>query len=126
MNDGPDIALVRAELRSTLEAHGYRLASDTLGARGELYIMGANDLARALFEFKSGVAEAIESMYQGSWAGLPPRFAVLPAARADDPSFELLEQMHIVPLLYRAEAGDVEFIELDRLLSDHLRPEASL
>jgi len=108
---------IRSALRSELESRGYRVESDTLGSRGELYVMGEGDLAAALFEFKPSVREAIDAMYQGSWTeGLPPRFAVLPADAYDDPSFELLEQMRIIPLLYGVAGENVSFHELDAAL----------
>lgn len=112
---------VRDALRTQLAALGYDVGSDTLGMRSGLYVMGENDLAKALFEFKLDVREAMETMYQGSWvAGLPPRFAVLPAEAAEDPSFELLEQARIIPLLYTSSDGGVQFSDLDRLLAEHL------
>lgn len=61
--------------------------------------------------------DAIDTMYQGHWTeGLPPRFAVLPAEAASDPSFELLEQMHLIPLLYEPSEGEIAFVELDSAL----------
>ncbi|MHB1018377.1 MAG: hypothetical protein ACYC2X_10905 [Coriobacteriia bacterium] len=75
------------------------------------------DLAAGLFEFKRTVHDAIDTMYQGNWTeGVPPRFAVLPAETASDPSFELLEQMHINPLLYEAAEDEGTFLELDAAL----------
>ena len=53
------LTAVRAALRGELEARGYRVASDTLSLRGELYVRGDNDLARALFEFKTTAEEAL-------------------------------------------------------------------
>jgi len=112
---------IRAALRRELESRGHRVESDTLGSRGELYVMGVGDLAAALFEFQPSVREAIDTMYQGSWVeGLPPRFAVLPAEAADDSSFELLEQMRIIPLLYDVAGESVSFRELDTAL-EHMR-----
>jgi hypothetical protein len=112
---------VREALRGQLTFRGYEVASDTLAGRNELYVKGEGDLASAMFEFKSTVREAIDAMYHGAWvAGLPPRFAVLPEDAAEDPSFELLEQMRIVPLLYRADGSRMEFLDLDRLLQEHL------
>lgn len=96
------------------------MASDTTGSRGELYVMGGNDLAAALFEFKSSVAEATDTMYQGHWGeGMPPRFAVLPESAVEDPEFEFLEQARIIPLLY-CDGERVQFRELDALLNRHL------
>jgi hypothetical protein len=113
---------VRDELRRELVARGCAVAGDTLSARGELYVSGANDLAAALFEFKSTVCEAVDTMYQGSWVeGLPPRFAVMPEEAADDPSFELLEQMRIIPLLYGVAGERVVFRELDAVLAEYLK-----
>ncbi len=112
---------VRAALRAELESRGYSVASDTLGARSELYVLGDNDLARALFEFKTDTDEAMDTMYQGSWTpGLPPRFAVLPFEAAEEPSFELLEQVRIIPLLWRPQQDRVEFVDLDALLAEHV------
>lgn len=114
------MADIREELRGELVAHGHKVGSDTLASRGELYLKGEGDLAAALFEFKPSVHEAIDTMYQGAWVeGLPPRFAVLPAAAAEDPAFELLEQMGVIPLLYRTGV-QTEFLDLDRLLQEHL------
>ena len=105
---------VREALRSELESRGYHVASDTIASRGELYVMADNDLAAALFEFKPNVREAMDTMYQGSWVeGLPPRFAVMPKSAVADPSFELLEQMRIIPLLYELTAEGVRFIDLE-------------
>jgi hypothetical protein len=108
---------VRSALRRELEARGFDVASDTIASRGELYIKGAVDLAAGLFEFKRTVNEALETMYQGHWTeGLPPRFAVLPAAAADDVAFELLGQMHVIPLLYEIAGESVTFVQLDAAL----------
>lgn len=108
----------REALRHELEGLGLDVASDTLAARGELYVRAENDLAAAVFEFKPGVAEAIETMYQGRWVeGLPPRFAVLPASASAEPSFELLEQMRIEPLLYEEADGRIAFIDLEAALA---------
>lgn len=108
----------RDALRRELDARGLDVADDTLATRGEIYVKGAGDLAAGLFEFKRTVGDAIETMYQGHWTeGLPPRFAVLPAAATSDSSFELLEQMHIIPLLYEDADGAVAFLELDEALS---------
>jgi hypothetical protein len=118
-----DRGAVRDALRGELVSRGYEVASDTLGSRGELYVIGTDDLARALFEFKTSAAEACDTMYQGSWtAGLPPRFAVLPAHAAEESAFELLEQMRVVPLLFALEDGAVRFGDLDRKLAEHIKP----
>lgn len=109
---------VRHALRRELESRGLDVADDTVASRGEIYVKSEGDLAAGLFEFKRTAREAIDTMYQGHWIeGLPPRFAVLPAeAAAGDPSFELLEQMHITPLLYETAAEDVTFLGLDAVL----------
>jgi len=56
-------------LRAELEARGYSVASGTLSLRGELYIRGDRDPARALFEFSATAEEAFATMYQdvGGW-----------------------------------------------------------
>lgn len=110
---------VRTALRRELEARGLDVASDTVASRGELYVRGERDLAAAVFEFKMTASEAADTMYQGHWTeGLPPRFAVLPAEAAADPYFEMLEQMHIRPLLYSAADGRIAFIDLDAALAN--------
>lgn len=109
---------VRAALRREFEDRGLDVADDTVAPRGEIYVKGNGDLAAGLFEFKRSVRDAIDTMYQGHWTeGLPPRFAVLPADAQNDPSFELLEQMHILPLLYRAAEDGVAFLDLDAALA---------
>jgi len=116
-------AAVRAALRAELIACGYRVASDTLALAQDLYIVGDNDLARALFHFDDDAGELARSMYRGSgsWAaGMPPRFAVLPSAESGNPSFEMLVQMRAVPLLYDIKAGCVTFRDLDSLLAEHV------
>jgi hypothetical protein len=120
-----DLGVVRDALRAELSSRGHEVASDTMGMRRVLYIIGVNDLARALFEFGTDAGDLAEAMYRssGSWApGMPPRFAVLPAAEADSPSVEMLEQMRAVPLLFGANGGRVTFRELDRLLGEHVAP----
>lgn len=113
---------VRRALRRELESRGLDVADDTVASRGELYAKGEGDLASGLFEFKRSVREAIDTMYQGNWSeGLPPRFAVLPAEATDDPSFEILEQMRIYPLLYELAEEDVTFLGLETAL-ERLRP----
>ena len=117
----PDLRAARDALRVELTARGYRVASDTLGMRRELYVMGDNDLARALFEFHPSADEAVHVMYQGSWTeGLPPRFAVLPGSESASPMLEMLEQMRAIPLLFDADAETVTFRELDQLLAERL------
>ena len=111
---------VRQALRQELQSRGLDVADDTFAPRGEIYVKGSGDLAAGLFEFKRTVRDAIDTMYQAHWAeGLPPRFAVLPAEAANDPSFELLEQMHIIPLLYRKTGEAATFLDLAAAL-EHL------
>jgi hypothetical protein len=114
-------AEVRAALREELETRGYAVASDSHGLRSELYVVGDNDLARALFEFKATAIEACDTMYQGSWLeGMPPRFAVLPASEAGSAGAEMLEQVRIVPLFFEVRDGSVAFPDLERLLAERL------
>lgn len=118
-----DLGAARAALRAELSARGHLVASDTLGLRPDLYIIGPNDLAKALFHFDDNASEAAMTMYRGSgsWApGMPPRFAVLPAAESNNPSLEMLEQMRAIPLFYDIDDGRVAFNELDRLLAEHV------
>lgn len=111
---GTAVRDVREALRSELERRGFDAECDTIGSRGELYVKGDNDLAAGLFEFKSTVHEAMDTMYQGYWTDtMPPRFAVLPIHAAADPSFELLEQARILPLLYERADDQVVFVDLD-------------
>jgi len=117
------LAAARDALRAELTARGHRVASDTLGLAPDLYIIGPNDLAKALFHFDDDAGELARSMYRGSgsWAkGMPPRFAVLPAAESGNPSFEMLEQMRAIPLLYDAKAGQITFRDLDGVLAEHV------
>lgn len=108
----------REALRAELAARGHEVAGDTYASRGELYVKGTGDLAAALFEFKPTAAEAAVTMYQGNWTvGMPPRFAVLPARAAEEPEFELLEQMHLIPLLYDDADDGVVFRDLDAALA---------
>lgn len=112
-----DLRAVRAALRACLEAAGLEVASDTLGMRSELYVVGDDDLARALFEFARSSADAVDAMYQGSWVeGLPPRFAVLPAEEAESPSAEMLEQIRVIPLYFSSHEVGIEFHDLGTLL----------
>lgn len=122
---GADLPAARDALRIELTTRGHRVASDTLGPRMDLYIVGPNDLAKALFEFKDSVPEALDTMYQGSWvASLPPRFAVLPSETSRDPSMEMLEQIRVIPLFFDAGSGGVTFGDLDRLLAEHVAEDA--
>jgi hypothetical protein len=120
-----DLGIVRDALRAELSSRGHEIASDTMGMRRVLYIIGANDLAKALFEFGSDAGDLAEAMYRssGSWApNMPPRFAVLPATEAGSASVEMLEQMRAVLLLFDADGGRVTFCELDRVLGEHVEP----
>jgi len=120
---GIDSRIARDALRAELTARGHDVASDTFGVSRDVYIVGPNDLARALFHFDEDAAEAAMSMCRssGSWAhGMPPRFAVLPASQADSPSLEMLEQMRAVALFYDIDGDTASFPELDRLLTEHL------
>lgn len=113
---------VREALRRALESRGLGVADDTVATSGAIYVKGDGDSASGLFDFKNTVREAIDALYQGHWIeGLPPRFVVLPAECASDPSFELLEQMRIIPLLYKTAEGDVTFLELDAALERLVR-----
>jgi hypothetical protein len=121
--DGPiDFAAVQRALRSELAERGHLLSRDTTGMHRALYIMGDNDVARALFEFKQSADDAVyELMYQGAWvASMPPRFAVVPGADAGSDSLETLTQIKAIPLLFDVVGDAVKFRDLDRVLSDHL------
>lgn len=110
----------RSALREELIVRGHAVSSDTVSTRDELYVLGANDLAAALFEFREDPRQAFETMYQGSWTeGLPPRFAVMPAAASTHPEYELLEQVRIIPLLYEERDGTFRFLNL-AVLDEHL------
>lgn len=116
-----ETALIRGCLRSSLEERGYEVASDSHGLKSDLYVVGDRDLARALFEFKASAQEACDSMYQGAWvAGMPVRFAVMPEAESQSPALEMLEQIKVVPLFYRAGESGFEFLGLDSLLAENL------
>jgi hypothetical protein len=118
MSRDKDAASVRQALRLELETRGCRVAGDTIGLRGELFVWGDGDRAAAMFEFKSTAQEAFQTMYQGSWpATLPPRFAVLPAAEASAPGVDLLTQAGLSVLLYHAAATGVVFLEFDSALA---------
>jgi hypothetical protein len=115
-----NLGAVRDALRANLRARGLETAS--AGLQGELYVLGEGDLARALFEFKPSAQDAMETMYQGSWsAGMPPRFAVLPSGKVDTSAMEMLEQMHVIPVLFEASPEGITFRDLDRLLQEHLK-----
>jgi hypothetical protein len=120
-----DLAAVLSALRAELTARGHRVSSDTTGMHRALYIIGPNDTARALFEFKPSADDAIyELMYQGAWvAGMPPRFAVVPGDVASSESLETLAQMKATPLLFDTDGDAIRFRDLDRLLDQHVRPE---
>lgn len=116
-----DLTAVRSALRDALIARGHEVASDTLGMRRDLYLIGENDLARALFEFHESADSAAMAMYQGAWTpGLPPRFAVIPSSERGTESIEMLEQIRATPLFFRAENGTITFDELDELLAERL------
>jgi len=118
-----DLTGVRAALRAELISRGLAVASDTLGMGREIYVMGDNDLADALFYFDSDAGEAAHRIYRGSgsWVdGMPARFVVLPASESDDPSVEMLEQMRTTPVFYREDAAAVTFPDLDELLTGRL------
>jgi hypothetical protein len=116
-----DIRAAREALREHLKSRGLAVATDTLGLRDSFYVLGAGDLAKALFEFKPSAAEAVESMYTGSWgSGMPPRFAVMPSCESDSPEMEMLEQMRVIPVLFDADASGVSFRNLDNLLEEHV------
>ena len=120
-----DLRSVRAALRDALIEQGCAVASDTLSMRNDLYVVGADDLARALFHFDTDAGDAAMTMYRasGSWAaGMPPRFAVLPSSEAHSPSLEMLEQMRAIPLFFDVADGRVTFPDLDRLLAEHVAP----
>lgn len=109
---------VRSALRSELEARGLDVADDTVASRGQIYVKGDGDLAAGLFDFKSSAREAVDTMYQGHWsAGLPPRFAVLPAAATAEPDFEMLEQVRIGAVLYEVVGDVITFRDLDASLT---------
>jgi len=123
--DSPiDFGAVRCALRTELAERGHRLSSDTTGMHLALYVMGANDVAAALFEFKPSAEDAVyELMCQGAWvAGMPPRFAVVPAETAGSDSLETLAQMKAIPLLFDVSGDTVGFRDLDQVLGDRLAP----
>jgi hypothetical protein len=117
MTSVSDTGAVRRALYLELEGRGHVVAGDTVALRGELYVRGEGDRAAALFEFKSSVEEAVETMYQGSWTtDLPPRFAVLPFSQRDHSEVELLRQAGMKTLFYEAASGEVVFADLDAAL----------
>jgi hypothetical protein len=114
-----DSAIVRQALRVELETRGRRVANDTVGLRGELYVWGDGDRAAAMFEFKPSAGEAFETMYQGSWPStLPPRFAVLPASERDAPALDMIAQAGLSVLLYQAVGGKLVFVEFESVLEE--------
>jgi hypothetical protein len=116
-----DLPSVRRALRAHLEARGYDVASDSHGLRNDVYIMGAGDLARALFEFMPSAEEACDTMYQGSWtAGMPPRLAVMPSSESGSAALEMLEQIRVIPVCFETRDAGVEFPGLDPSLDEHL------
>lgn len=118
-----DLDAVRNALRAELVERGHHAASDTMARGRDLYLIGANDLAKALFVLGVDAGDLAEAMYRssGSWvAGMPPRFAVLPASEADNPEFEMLEQIRAIPLLFEVDGDQVHFRELETLLAEHL------
>ena len=117
-----DCGAVMRALRAQLAQRGHHLASDTTGMHPTLFIMGANDVACALFEFKASADDAVyELMYQGAWvAGMPPRFVVLPVEDAQGPSLETLEQIRATPLLFDTDGKEYHFRDLDRLMQEHV------
>lgn len=121
--DSPiDFGAVRCALRAELAQRGHHLSGDTTGMHKALYIMGPNDAAAALFEFKQSADDAVyELMYQGAWvASMPPRFAVVPAETAESASLETLSQMKAIPLLFDVAKDAVTFRDLDEVLDGHI------
>jgi hypothetical protein len=116
-------AAVREALRRQLASRGYTVSSDSVSLRKELYVRGQGDSAAAIFEFKADAAEAAETMYQGRWtADLPPRFAVLPAAEADAPDADFLQQAGFSVLFFEEGQQDILFVEFERALDKIGRP----
>ncbi len=119
-----ELTALRATLRAELEARRYRVASDTLSLRGELYVRGDNDLATALFEFKPTGAEALTTMYQGTWVeSMPPRFAVLPASEANSQELDILAQMRVHVLFFERTGDGLDFPDIEEALAA-IRPSA--
>jgi hypothetical protein len=117
-----DLGTVLCALRAELAERGHSLSGDTIGMQRSLYVMGPNDLARAVFEFKATAGDAAyELMFQGAWMpSMPPRFVVLPATEENDPSLDTLEQMRAIPLLYDVVGEAVTFRDLDQLMRTHV------
>lgn len=118
-----DLGTVRDALRAELASRGFDVASDTLGLRREIYVIGDNDLAKALFHLDTNAEEAADSIYRssGSWVdGMPARFAVLPASESVNPSVEMLEQMSTTPLYYERDGRRVTFRHFDKLVTERL------
>lgn len=118
-----DLRLVQKALREQLTARGHDVASDTVSSSHNVYIVGDNDLARALFHVDVDADEAAMTLYysSGSWsANMPPRFAVLPTSEAQSPAMEMLDQMRVTPLFYEVGDDAVLFSELDRVLAENL------
>lgn len=117
-----DVGAVQGALLDELAKRGHQLSRDTAGTHRALYIMGPNDVAIATFEFKPTADDAVyDLMFQGAWvAGMPPRFAVVPAETASSDSLETLAQMRAIPLLFDVTGGVVSFRDLDQVLGDDL------
>ena len=112
-----DITKVRAALRAELERRGYKVSSDSVSLKGECYIVGPDDRARALFDFRERAGDAAGELYQGQWSeNMPPRFVVLPATELESMFLSLLMQMRIVPILCEETDEAVTFLMLDELL----------
>jgi len=120
--DSLDLGAVQRALRVELAERGRHLAGDSTGSNRALYVMGPNDVAAAVFELKPSADDAVyDLMHQGAWVnGMPPRFAVVPAASADPDSLDTLQQMRAHPLLFDIVDGDVRFRDLDGILAAHL------
>lgn len=118
---GVDLSSVRRAPRAHLEARGYDVAIDSRGLRNGVYMMGAGDLAHALFELMPGAEESCDTMYQGSWiAGMPPRFAVMPSSESGSAALEMLEQIRVIPVFFETRDAGVEFPGLDPSPDEHL------
>ncbi len=118
-HDSLDLGVVRRALHAELARRGQHLAGDSTGSNRALYVMGDNDVAAAVFEVKPSASDAVyDLMYQGAWvSGMPPRYAVVPAADADADSLDTLKQMRAHPLLFDIEDGAVRFRDLDEALA---------
>lgn len=120
LGPAPDLTAVRDALRAALESRGHAVGGDTAGFKGDLYIWGDGDRARALFETKTSAAEAAETMYQGQgrWtADLPPRVAVIPASEEGGWMIDMLRQAGILTLGFTVSEDAVTFPGLDDLLA---------